>query len=221
VCGVCVGPSKAAATAARSDSGGRGGNSSGIIPVSAASTIASESRLVCERVVREAREGPGASPSGSAEGSVGGVDAGGCSGGDSSVVESNTWLTVERAIPNDVQHEKGKKKKGGRYEAVTRQARKVTYILLRELRNIISIRWNAETKQHTMLLLPPAGGPVRTIWSFGDSCVEETFLSLADPPVLQAVQKHFRRTHPADPVARGIEAGFGAGLYVMYIQKQV
>ncbi len=72
-----------------------------------------------------------------------------------------------------------------------------------------------------MLLLPPAGWTVGAVGSFGDICVEETFISFADPPVLQAVQKHFRRTHPADPLARGIEAGFGAGRHVMDVQKQV
>ena len=67
----------AAAAAASSDNGGREGSSSGIILVRAASTIPSESRLACERMVRDVWEedGPGASPSGSAEG--GGEDPNG------------------------------------------------------------------------------------------------------------------------------------------------
>lgn len=71
----CVGLSitaaaAAAATTASSDNGGREGSSSGIMPVSAASTMPSESRLACERIVRDVwdEDGPGASPSRSAEG---------------------------------------------------------------------------------------------------------------------------------------------------------
>lgn len=76
----CVGPSitaaAAAAATASSDNGGRVGSSS-VIPVSAASTMPSESRLAWERIVLDAwdEDGPGASPSGSAEG--GGEEADG------------------------------------------------------------------------------------------------------------------------------------------------
>jgi len=81
---------------ASSDSGGSEGSSSGVIPVSASSTIPSESRLACERMVRDVcvDDGPGTSPSarGSAEG--GGEEAGGRSGNESPEVESNTWLTA-------------------------------------------------------------------------------------------------------------------------------
>ena len=72
-----------------------------------------------------------------------------------------------------------------------------------------------------MLFLPPTGGTVGAVWSFGDTCVEEAFRSFTDPPILEAVQKHLRRAHPADPLARGIDTGFGAGWHVMDIQKQV
>lgn len=75
--------------------------------------------------------------------------------------------------------------------------------------------------EHTVLFLPSAGGTVGAVWSFGDACVEEAFLSFADPPVLQAVEKHFRRTHPANPLARSIDARFGARWHVMDVQKQV
>lgn len=68
--GLSIAAAAAAATTASSDNGGREGSSSAIIPVSAASTIPSESRLLWERIVLDVwdEDGPGASPSGSAGG---------------------------------------------------------------------------------------------------------------------------------------------------------
>jgi hypothetical protein len=83
----CVAP------ALKGDIGGRGGSPSCIIVIRAASTIASESRLGCERTARGAWEEIGSEMSLSSGAVAEEVEAGGSPCG-ASPAESNMWLTT-------------------------------------------------------------------------------------------------------------------------------
>lgn len=70
-----------------------------------------------------------------------------------------------------------------------------------------------------MFLLSPAYWAIRAVWSLRDDRVEKTFLSFADPPVLQSVQEYFCSAHPTNPLARGIEARLRARRYTVDVDE--
>jgi hypothetical protein len=83
----------------------------------------------------------------------------------------------------------------------------------------VSSNYTRLRKKLTVFLLPPAYGAIGALWSFRDARVEETLLSFADPPILESIQKHFCSAHPADPLARRVQAGFGTGWYAMNVHE--
>jgi hypothetical protein len=72
-----------------------------------------------------------------------------------------------------------------------------------------------------VLLLSPAYCAIWTVWSVRKARVETTFLSFANPPVLQSVQEHFCSAHPTNPLARCIEARLRTRWYAVDIDEEV